>query len=477
MIFKWQEKYKDIDIYAIACFLALTIAGLMVSWEISLFTPLFGLFIAYFFVTRKSFSLPLSLWPFAIITLFYAVGIVLSKDIYYQNKQGGLNIIIGYMLGFVAWNVAKDLKSVNLLLKRALSFVFHTVALFSSFGVIKIVLTFLDIEVPFLWQGESYPFGTNLIANYNNNALAGFIGWVAGVAVVRQSKNQWYRLLNVVLMIPVTLNILGSGSRRSFLLLCTSVFIITALIIILLFNKDFRESLKQNWMSVSFVALFIFVSGLMVWNFTVRMQPKDRLEWVQRSPFNENRFTKETIKLAFRYYTLTVDEANIDDYYLNFWGRPYTRSSTGKAKTTKNAYVGRMARYKYAWQIFKSYSTAEKIFGAGFDYIDLFREKFLKPHGIDKEDYPHNFYISAILYSGILGIGILLLFTALMMWKLLRLLRSYPEFVIIVSLVFYNILFSYNSIFSLRLFVILMVLTLVAEQRLRKANEGSIAST
>lgn len=475
-MFDWAEKYKKIDRYALVGFLLLTIVGLMIFWRVPVFTPLLAVYTVYFFISRKSFSLPYCLWPILVIIASYGYGLLVSDKFYYQNQQDLLNVVISFAMGFMMWNVMKDEKSINTILKDTLITFFYIAALLSIIGIIKFFCLFFDYEFAALVKEDMYPFGTNLVRNYNNNALAGSLGCLAGVYAYRQTKNQKLRLLHVILISSIVINIISSGSRRLFLLLCIALGAMILVLIVKLFSKSFRESIKRNWIPVTYIAVFSLTLGISSWNFMVRMTPHERLEWVKNSSFSTDRFTKEFLKPIFRYKTLAAEKSRMGDFYFDFWGTKYVK--TKKDRSAKvNAYIGRVQRFNYAHEVFQSYNPIQKAVGNGFAYIDLFRIKFLTPMGIDKDDYPHQFYLSALLYSGYIGLILLLLFTFYFVAKLYKVLRRYPEYVGMVLLVFYNVLFSYNSIFSLRLFVILMVLTLVVEQRLKKSNESSIAGS
>lgn len=63
---------------------------------------------------------------------------------------------------------------------------------------------------------------------------------------------------------------------------------------------------------------------------------------------------------------------------------------------------GRFERWIYAISEFRSYSWKEKIFGAGGKYHISFAKKFSQIHGNIGFDYPHNPFLSLLLYSGII---------------------------------------------------------------------------
>jgi len=72
-------------------------------------------------------------------------------------------------------------------------------------------------------------------------------------------------------------------------------------------------------------------------------------------------------------------------------------------KYLKDNFAGpRLDHWRFATHIFKNYSTREKIFGGGFDYMNQFGKEF--DGDITRLDWPHNPSISVILYAGIVGL-------------------------------------------------------------------------
>lgn len=113
----------------------------------------------------------------------------------------------------------------------------------------------------------------------------------------------------------------------------------------------------------------------------------------------------------------------------------------------KNSINGRTARWKFAWEIFtKEYNWKQKIFGNGFDYLNWYGYYFYNDK--TKSDYPHNPFLSVLLYSGILG----LLLYFILMFKVisiyLRYIKEYYILFIFFGITFFFSLFSANGPFS-----------------------------
>ena len=75
----------------------------------------------------------------------------------------------------------------------------------------------------------------------------------------------------------------------------------------------------------------------------------------------------------------------------------------GEFKIQNNFIAARTTRWKFAWQVYiKEYNWRQKIFGGGFNFLNWFGFVFLGDKTVS--DYPHNPFLSILLYSGIIGL-------------------------------------------------------------------------
>ena len=109
---------------------------------------------------------------------------------------------------------------------------------------------------------------------------------------------------------------------------------------------------------------------------------------------------------------------------------------------------GRTARWYYAWVIFKHYPLHKKLFGGGFDYLEMFGKEF----GEAKYDYPHNPFISAFLYSGIIGGLLYILFMIMVFYYYLKYWKYHIFFFISFLVVFFFSFVSANTHLSVPVF-------------------------
>lgn len=120
----------------------------------------------------------------------------------------------------------------------------------------------------------------------------------------------------------------------------------------------------------------------------------------------------------------------------------------------------RLERWRYAWELWQTrYSTKQKIFGHGFDYLEWYGEKF---YGNPKRyDFPHNPIISSFLYSGIIGGVVYILFLIMSLWLYWKKKRTLGIFFIMYLCCMFFCMFSGSSHFSFPLFAFLSFLPFV----------------
>lgn len=115
---------------------------------------------------------------------------------------------------------------------------------------------------------------------------------------------------------------------------------------------------------------------------------------------------------------------------------------------------GRTAHWYYAWLIFQDYPWHKKLFGGGFDYLEMFGNKFKE----NKYDYPHNPFISAFLYSGIIGGGVYIWFMFMVFMYYIKYMKHHLFFFICFLVVFFFSFVSGNTHFSIPVFAILSII-------------------
>jgi len=166
--------------------------------------------------------------------------------------------------------------------------------------------------------------------------------------------------------------------------------------------------------------------------------------------------TLKSDSCIYSYSLFSVSEASFFTLIfpgLNKFLIPDTISRAGEDKYIKSLSEdkfkgGRTARWYFAWVIFKHYSLHKKLFGGGFDYLEMFGKEF----GEAEYDYPHNPFISAFLYSGIIGGLLYILFMIVVFYQYIKYLRYHIFFFICFLVVFFFSFVSANTHFSIPIF-------------------------
>jgi len=166
--------------------------------------------------------------------------------------------------------------------------------------------------------------------------------------------------------------------------------------------------------------------------------------------------------MMYRYFTIINSHKQYPDFINDLTGREniLTDTTSHLEKSDfrdykSNIYSGRINRWQYSRVVFKdSMSIPQKIFGGGFNYLEMFGEEF----GEKKYDYPHNTFISAFLYSGIVGGFFYIWFMFLVFYYYIKYYKYHVYFFICFLVVFYFSFFSGNTIFSIPIFAIISII-------------------
>ena len=128
----------------------------------------------------------------------------------------------------------------------------------------------------------------------------------------------------------------------------------------------------------------------------------------------------------------------------------------------------RTSRWLYSWMIFKEYPAQKKLLGGGFDYLELFGTKFKE----GKYDYPHNPFISAFLYSGILGGLAYIWFICLVFYYYFKYFKYHIFYFVCFLAVSYFSFVSANTHFSVPVFAVLCIIPFLTKFITDKESPG-----
>jgi|GEM_PF-122472 len=398
-------------------FLRMVIPGMIYPFLISFYVFIFYLGFHWKSIFRKSIVVEFfkTFNPLIILVLFYIIGIIISQKIFSHNLKDLFEFAVNLMLLFGLFFIIHHKQSQNQLL-----IIFHQITiliqisavLISVAGILKYYLQVKGYEIPI-----DTPFGSAFNQDKNFYALYSFLGIVGFYPLLIKNnaiKNKiGYQLLILILIT----NIVLSFSLRSLFLLLIIFLVLLYFQFSVFFKKNaLRINLSANLRLTSVVLLFFFI--LLI--FVVNKQPD------YSSQIRENYIESSVV---------TDQEFIVSEKLFN------------------------MDQWQYAIDIYQQRSFSGKLFGNGFNYLELFGQQF------DNEQtnygYPHNPVLSALLYSGLIGALFVFVFLMISFYYAVIYFKRYPLFslMLFVSLMF--VFFSGNSIFSVPVFLFLFSLSFI----------------
>jgi len=111
--------------------------------------------------------------------------------------------------------------------------------------------------------------------------------------------------------------------------------------------------------------------------------------------------------------------------------------SSANVSEAESQFSDRTSRWSYAIDLWKiKYKLYHKLFGHGFDYLEWYGMKFMPNQQTKSYDWPHNPFISILLYSGIFGL-------LLYMWLLYNAVLLYIKYLKQCHLFFFGFLLTF----------------------------------
>jgi hypothetical protein len=145
---------------------------------------------------------------------------------------------------------------------------------------------------------------------------------------------------------------------------------------------------------------------------------------------------------------------------------PY-KSDLKEDTLTNNFILGRTLRWHFAIQLFsKEYNWKQKIFGYGFNFLNWYGYYFLNEKQVS--DYPHNPFLSILLYSGILGLCFYLFLIYKVILLYFKYMREYLVLFIFFCITFFFSFFSGGSPFDPPVLGFLLILPLFVDSVISK---------
>lgn len=353
--------------------------------------------------------------PLIILVLFYIIGIIIAQKIFPHNLKDLFEFAVNLMLLFGLFFIIHHKQSKNQLLT-----IFHQITILIQISAVLIAVAGI---LKYFLQVKGYeilidtPFGSAFNQDKNFYALYSFLGIVSFYPLLIRNnaiKNKiGYQLLILILIT----NIVLSFSLRSLFLLFIIFLILLYIQLSVFFKKNaLRINLSANLRLISIILLFFFILLVIVVNKQSDYYSQIREYYLESS-------------------VVTYQEFIVPENLFN------------------------MDQWQYAIDIYQQRTFIEKLFGNGFNYLELFGQQF------DNEQtnygYPHNPVLSALLYSGLIGALFVFVFLMISFYYAVIYFKSYPLFslMLFVSLMF--VFFSGNSIFSVPVFLFLFSLSFI----------------
>ncbi|HIA35538.1 MAG TPA: hypothetical protein EYM84_09955 [Flavobacteriales bacterium] len=446
------EKY-EIEMLAIA--LIILVVGISFPYHIPVFGPYVLALFIYSIFKRKKFYLPKSFLVYLSVCGLFVLGFVNSKIHHDLAIRDLRNMGFLTMFGLLLISYIREKKDFA---RFSVFFIRYTavfITLISFIGLFKFFSMLKGVEYSVFKIEDGYPWGSALISDCNYYALGGIIGLCACIYLIHIKdallKKNWYYLFSILII----LNVVLAGSRRGIVvlaILCGFIIIVSAV------KWLFR------WFRVSKVRLILFISiigilGLVVSQITFKQISYVLSPMIEMSGIDYQLFKEDITVVSFRYMTIINSDININDYYASLWGEPSTLKTDQLKAINKKGVASRLLRWKYALKLYSEYPFSSKIIGSGFDYIGDYSKEFGRWH--HKPDYPHNPFLSALLYSGILGLFAFLLFMAQVSYYFLKYWREHWFYLAVFLFIAMFSMISGNSFFSVKIFPAVSLLPLL----------------
>jgi hypothetical protein len=205
---------------------------------------------------------------------------------------------------------------------------------------------------------------------------------------------------------------------------------------------------------------------------TVTVNIPDKSRYTEANIFNLNNLILKNIS-----YSVT-DLDPIRKWTSNFISEDttyYGFSEKLEINAISNNFIGaRTTRWQFAWQIYtKEYNLKQKILGGGFNFLNWFGYFFLKNKRTS--DYPHNPFLTILLYSGIIGLVIFTIFIYYAFYYYYKFIKEYPLLLIFFAITFFFSFFSAGSPFDPPVMGFFVILPFFLNSVLRKNNKNEFS--
>lgn len=420
------ESLSSVEFFLSVLYVVLVL-GLTVPYGFPITFPLVFLYFMLFFVKwccddSVVFRINFGFILFYLCILSYFSGMALNQGVvYYANKMDLKNIVTLLILPFMIG--ALDVASFRRFVRIYHYLVIPLVCLIGIFSLTRLYLATAG-------GGKYYSgifdfgrvYGSALDSNHNMYCLGMFFGLYAAWASFCESKGFLIRVLCLLTVAVSVVSIGLSGSRRGWLVLSVVVLYAVArelkacVTSFIKYPKFFNIKLKMIGSFFGILTIAVFICwGVLSYKDKFMIEDFRKLE-----------------KLETRYKSLFSKEGSFSE-----------------------AFSERSEKWMFAAELMEEYSILENLFGSGFGYLDSYGQRFNSKRS---QGDPHNFLISAMLYSGMIGVVLMLsliIFTFYKLWINKEIYRSEFIFVYLTTLAFLSV--GGNSLYSVKILPVVIV--------------------
>jgi hypothetical protein len=278
--------------------------------------------------------------------------------------------------------------------------------------------------------------GISLGGSYNMFALGMFAGLFAALYCYSRSTSILTKIFYLIAICLTALVIGLAGSRRGWI-----VLILVLLYYIAKFSIQALKTLASFTVRIKvpsfrslcgFFVIFFLGSAILISH-----KEETRIEK-----------TRELRKIEYRFNTIFSSEGNF-----------------------REAFAHRSERLDYAGVLIDGYDVWRLLVGSGFDYIDKYAWRFSSG---SSEGNPHNIFTSAMFYSGIIGLVLMLLMIIVSGIRLYQNRDLFGEhFVLLFAVTLLFVTAGANSLFSVRLFPLILI-TILSVPKSRANHSESV---
>lgn len=490
----------------LAILIILFIGRMVVPHLVILFAGYFFFFLSYLLyglkhekISRQFFIKEyLKKWtPMLLIMLMFIWGIAYSfciengidlSQINYKSLllKDFIHIFFYVFLTAAFFLMVKTHHSFKILLDRLTFYVFRLAVLISIIGLIKYIVVLVWEVSSDYFNIISLNYNASILSDYNSFAFVILLGLLSFLYIVYEnSENTKIVNLSKYVFPLFLVSLYFSSSRRGFIIIL--VIIATILVLSFLpkvFHINLKRSVRKGLIAGLMVFVFLTIGVFLYSGFSLTDNNQS---------LSAKKFKSSVSSLTSRYLRIFSNEQSYHKVYENIWGYSKRGSNNDSLSTeeikrrkllegqngqnaddndlsgqyglfedggrrfglNQSITVSRTNRFAYGYELFKSFNPTNKMLGKGFSYTTMFSEEF---NTEVEHDYPHNFFISTVLYSGIIGLVFILLFLGYVFYTLIKAKTNFTFLLILLGLNFSFFLISGNTIFSSPVFFVTFIM-------------------